>query len=81
MPYIERRKRVQFDAALSGCKPKDVGELTYCLYILCMDYLHSGYRYHDLAEVAGALTCTIQELYRRKIAPYENGKIEENGDV
>ncbi len=31
--------------------------------------------------VVGALECAKLELYRRMVAPYENGKIAENGDV
>lgn len=33
------------------------------------------------ASVNGTLLCVILELYRRKIALYEDLKIEENGDV
>jgi hypothetical protein len=32
-------------------------------------------------RVIGALENCKMELYRRKIAPYEDIKIEENGDV
>jgi hypothetical protein len=32
-------------------------------------------------DVIGALECCKLELYRRMVAPYENTKIKENGDV
>ena len=37
--------------------------------------------YTDWNEVLGVLTAIIQEVYRRKIAPYEDEKKEEHGDV
>ena len=82
MPYIKREKRLLFDAALSGCMPRELGDLTYCIYILCVDFLHRTHgKYADLASVVGALSCATQELYRRQVAPYEDCKIMENGDV
>ena len=35
----------------------------------------------ELNEAIGALECATLELYRRKVAPYEDGKIAENGEV
>ena len=35
----------------------------------------------SLKNIRGCLRCVELELYRRAIVPYENKKIEENGDV
>lgn len=37
--------------------------------------------YSDYNEMVGLLECAKLELYRRYAAPYEDIKIEENGDV
>lgn len=80
MPYVAPGIRKMLDR---GIGPADVGSLTYNLYRECLRYLNSTTecRYKDFAEVLGALEATKQEFYRRKVAPYEDVKIEENGDV
>lgn len=47
-----------------------------------MQYIDTfGARYEVYNAVEGVLSCIGQELYRRMIAPYEDRKKEENGDV
>ena len=38
-------------------------------------------RYWRFALWVGTMICCVLEVYRRIIAPYENEKIEENGDA
>lgn len=38
-------------------------------------------KYSDHNEIIGMLECCKQEWYRRQAGPYEDLKIEENGDV
>ncbi len=38
-------------------------------------------KYFNYNRAMGVLESVKQEFYRRKIAPYENKKIEENGDI
>ena len=38
-------------------------------------------RYSKINALIGVLECAKLELYRRVAAPYENDKIDENGDV
>jgi len=38
-------------------------------------------RYAHLNEVVGVLECAKLELYRRVVAPYEDQKMTESGDV
>jgi len=55
---------------------------------VCLDYLGfcdgeswASWSYAELNEVIGVLECAKQELYRRVVAPYEDGKAKINGDV
>ncbi len=80
MPYIKQERR---EAILAGAAPQDAGELNFAITVLVDDYLKNkgGIKYSYLNEVVGALDCAKLELYRRLAAPYEDKKIEENGDV
>lgn len=80
MPYIKQERR---EAILAGAKPQDAGELNFAISVLVDNYLKDkgGIKYSHLNEVVGALDCAKLELYRRLAAPYEDKKIEENGDV
>ena len=59
------------------------GELNFAISVLVDGYLKNkgGIKYSHLNEVVGALDCAKLELYRRVAAPYEDKKMEENGDV
>ena len=60
----------------------NVGELTYVLTRTVDSYLCSDPRgYAEMAEGIAALECSKLELYRRIVAPYEDGKMRANGDV
>jgi hypothetical protein len=80
MPYIKQDRR---DAIRAGAKPLDAGELNFAITVLVDAYLKDKgpIRYAHLNEVVGALDCAKLELYRRVAAPYEDQKIDENGDV
>jgi hypothetical protein len=80
MPYIKKERR---DAIMAGAKPQDAGELNFAISVLVDGFLQSkgGIKYSHLNEVVGALDCAKLELYRRLAVPYEDKKIEENGDV
>ena len=60
------------------------GTLNYIITRLC-DYwtkdIDGKANYERYNAVIGVLECAKQELYRRQIAPYEDEKCEENGDV
>ena len=76
-PYIPQGDRNQ-----ARKEPEDVGELTYVLTQVCIDYLGRHIKsYKHFAEVMGAIACTHEEIYRLHVAPYEDGKRAANGDV
>lgn len=45
------------------------------------DQISGSISYHYYNEAMGVLECVKQELYRRLIAPHEDEKRKENGDV
>lgn len=80
MPYIRKDLRERLLPKLAAF-PINAGELNFILTSICVRYLGSGPRYEDYNRVIGALECAKLELYRRMVAPYEDAKIRENGDV
>lgn len=65
-----------------GMKLKTPGELNYTITRLIQGYAEAnGGRYQQYNDVLGALEGAKLEFYRRKVAPYEDQKILENGDV
>ena len=79
MPYIRKEKRVPL--ATGFISPEGPGELNYAITQLILDYLAGRQSYDLCNEVIGVLECAKLELYRRMVAPYENKKCAENGDV
>lgn len=92
MPYIGEQNRVRLESAIDeivgilnekgvdGNYP--VGHLNYLITSIIVKTLdRQGKRYKHFNAVVGALECCKLELYRRAVAPYEDTKIEENGDV
>lgn len=80
MPYIKTERR---KALYNGEIPLNVGELNYWLTTQIQNYIFSKRKenYQLYNDIIGVLQCMIQEFYRRKITPYEDKKIKENGDV
>ncbi len=88
MPYIARDARDRLDTAarplleeLRRNTPTE-GELNYLVCTLVKEYLTShAESYATFNAAIGALECARLEVYRRLVAPYEDGKIQCNGDV
>ena len=81
MPYITKKRREQLKLMAYVSTPQTPGELNYVITTIVHDYLNKRRSYGLYNEVMGALECAKLELYRRHVAPYENEKIDENGDV
>lgn len=88
MPYIDQRARKAIDPALRGVlalittKKLEAGDINYLITRILLTYLEkNGYRYKDINEVMGILECVKQEFYRRVVAPYEEQRKKERGDV
>jgi hypothetical protein len=79
MPYIAKSRRPALEP--SG-RPETAGELNYAVTRLVDRYLgEKGLRYQHINEAIGVLECAKLELYRRIASPYEDKKIQEEGDV
>lgn len=81
MPYIkpERRRPI----ALGTEPPITAGELNFAVTTIVQRFTaaRGGVSYQVINDALGALEGAKQEFYRRVAAPYENRKIQENGDV
>ena len=81
MPYIPQNFRPE---VYPSCErlPQNAGELNYQLTSLITRYeTQRGTCYQTMNDIIGALEGAKMEYYRRAIAPYEDIKIDENGDV
>lgn len=75
MPYIKQENR-------QDTKLDHPGNLNYLITKLMAQYVkENGLNYRTINDVVGVLTCAKDEFYRRVVVPYEDSKIEENGDV
>ncbi len=88
MPYIKRESRQQYQAILSELAeliPTDPnerpGHFNYIVSLLIEKVYGKRMRYSQHNEVVGVLNCIAQEFYRRKTAPYEDEKIQTEGDL
>lgn len=80
MPYITIDRQVALDIRVDT--PRNAGELNYIFTRTLMDYLkEKGLCYQRINDVIGALEGAKAEFYRRVVVPYEDKKIQENGDV
>ena len=81
MPYIPNEFRREVFPSASR-NPQNAGELNYQITVLINLFMESnGTCYQSMNDVMGALTGAQQEFYRRTVAPYEDIKVFENGDV
>lgn len=83
MPYIKEYKRRDFDKALDTFPPlMSPGEANYAITRLLNMYVHQhGECYYTFQDAIGILECAKIEFYRRRVAPYEDEKCAEHGDV
>ena len=83
MPYIPQRTRSRILSATGQIDPtaiETVGELNFAITHLVNTFC-KGDSYTAFNEVMGVLESAKLEFYRRRVAPYEDNKIVENGDV
>lgn len=81
MPYITQEQREELDDWLEGYDLFDLppGELNYVITKLLLKT--EPRTYQDYNTLVGVLECIKLELYRRVVAPYEDRKRDENGEV
>ena len=89
MPYIPQEERTEIEDSLNLLKAQlgisddlPVGKLNYIVSTLISHLIDiHGTSYTIGNNLVGVLECAKQELYRRILIPYEDAKIELNGDV
>ena len=83
MPYIKKEFREGLDVRNQGHgSAAAAGELNFQFTTLALQYFkENGENYQAINDIVGALEGAKLEFYRRVAAPYEEGKIKENGDV
>lgn len=80
MPYIPEIRRKAILKTLS--KIETAGELNFAFTTLANEYvLRHGMSYQTFNDILGAFDGASKEFYRRLVAPYEDKKLFENGDV
>lgn len=87
MPYIAPGRRPLYDDSIAALAAKleagtPGGDINYIITRLLIHWIRKrGLSYSVLADAVGVLETAKLELYRRVAGPYEDRKIEENGDV
>jgi hypothetical protein len=92
MPYIDHKARLRLDREgiagkrdlihVIGTALESAGELNYVVFRLIKLYLEkNGTNYQNMNDIVGALDNCKDEFRRRIQHPYEDEKIEQNGDV
>ena len=88
MPYIKQQDRSKWSSKLTLIRDEmtynsvTAGELNFMITSLCHFYLSkNGHNYQTHCEIEGVLQGASKEFYRKLTAPYEEEKIEENGDL
>jgi len=93
MPYINLDKRQPYDPLIAqlldklvethvnGERTLDPGHLNYVISSLAWSLFVQDPSYRRANDIIGVLEAAKLEFYRRQAAPYEDKKIEENGDL
>ena len=81
MPYISREDRNGIITGSIRVTTENPGRVTYRLFKSCLHFLPKEPCFSDYCVLLGALEAAKLELYRRYIAPYEDKKMKEHGDV
>lgn len=84
MPYIKKENRIKHDDILKDIDYfiLDMGDINYFVSSMLKMYIEvHGESYSNYNSLVGVLECIKLELYRRKIASYEDVKIGQNGDI
>jgi hypothetical protein len=88
MPYVVEDLRNEVDreikellVKLSRVQDSKLDGVVNYTVTRIIDALYGGGGYSVYNRAMGVLSCIKDEFYRRRVAPYEDEKIKENGDV
>ncbi|MBU1167769.1 hypothetical protein KKC60_05195 [Patescibacteria group bacterium] len=85
MPYLLPKDRDRLDPLINQLaeaisEENRAGDINYIINQLLLGNIGQG-KYKDYNELVGTLEAAKLEFYRRKVAPYEEKKAKENGDL
>ncbi|MCL5008092.1 MAG: hypothetical protein M1562_02490 [Candidatus Marsarchaeota archaeon] len=87
MPYIKAKDRPEIDRLVEPLidmlREQSVDEVDGKVNYALTRVINGVYKpkYFNYNRAVGVLECVKLELYRRRVGPYEDEKIGENGDV
>lgn len=88
MPYIKKEEREELKLLVKAIEDEvkkgkmTPGKMDYLITKMIHAYLRQkGLNFSNISEVIGVLEAVKTEFYRRVVAPYEDEKIKDNGDV
>ena len=87
MPYVNQVVRQTFEPELSRLRllmdggSIQPGDLNYVITALVKSYLGPTPGYTRYNAAIGVLECAKLEVYRKWVAPYEDVKAAENGEI
>jgi len=92
MPYLTQEDRKALEEAEASGNfyiylgslelRKFAGHLNFIIFKTVRVWIyHNKVSYFSFATIVGTIVCCVLEIYRRLVAPYENSKIKQNGDV
>lgn len=90
MPYIKPEDRSKFKNVIeesvnilssNGIGHFDVGEVNYLFSKILWRLFDQNPKYATANNLVGVLDSVKTEFQRRKVGPYEDKKIAENGDI
>lgn len=85
MPYITQGKRAQtdteIDALIAKLQKMGLGDAVYAVYRLLTKLYGNKDSFTVKAQALSVLQAVELEYYRKVIAPYEDKKIQENGEI
>jgi hypothetical protein len=88
MPYVDTATRQLLDTSLEAvaCRIAKMasarpGDMNYAISALIKKVYGTKLKYADYNEIIGVLEDAKLEFYRSRVAPYEDKKKIENGDL
>jgi len=85
MPYIKEQSREELDPLIEALGKKlidySAGAYNYAICRLLLRFAGHPPTYARINQIIGVLECAKFEVYRRFASPYEDKKVEENGDL
>ena len=82
MPYIKKEDRIKMNKIVNLMEELEVsanGDLNYILFAFCKYNIKPSY--NNFKNFCGELRQCATEIERVLLAPYEDEKIKENGNV